>query len=335
LLTATPHSGDDEAFHRLLGLLDPAFAVLAQSIGPARDRLRARLAQHFVQRRRPDIAEWQDGTTFARRQSKELTYLLTGAWELLFSAVLDYCASVVAAAAGDTRRQRLNFWGTLALMRCVSSSPAAAVQALRTRVTSEVRQADGADDDVRLRVFDGAADTLPDDDVEPTTPGDDADLSRLIRMAEGLTGKSGDPKLQLLLTHLDELLAEGFHPVVFCRYIATAHYLGRHLREKLKNALPLIVLDVVTGELTSAEREQRIDELGKADSRLLVATDCLSEGINLQQHFDAVVHYDLSWNPTRHEQREGRVDRLASAVRWCARRCSTAPITRSTAPCST
>ena len=43
---------------------------------------------------------------------------------------------------------------------------------------------------------------------------------------------------------------------------------------------------------------------------MLVATDCLSEGINLQDHFDAVLHYDLSWNPTRHEQREGRVDRF-------------------------
>ena len=42
---------------------------------------------------------------------------------------------------------------------------------------------------------------------------------------------------------------------------------------------------------------------------MLVCTDCLTEGINLQEHFDAVVHYDLAWNPTRHEQREGRVDR--------------------------
>ena len=41
-----------------------------------------------------------------------------------------------------------------------------------------------------------------------------------------------------------------------------------------------------------------------------MATDCLSEGINLQEGFDAVVHYDLAWNPTRHEQREGRVDRF-------------------------
>lgn len=43
---------------------------------------------------------------------------------------------------------------------------------------------------------------------------------------------------------------------------------------------------------------------------MLVATDCLSEGVNLQDAFSAVVHYDLAWNPTRHEQREGRVDRF-------------------------
>jgi Helicase conserved C-terminal domain len=49
--------------------------------------------------------------------------------------------------------------------------------------------------------------------------------------------------------------------------------------------------------------------LGEHPRRVLVSTDCLSEGINLQDLFDAVLHYDLSWNPTRHEQREGRVDR--------------------------
>ena len=47
-----------------------------------------------------------------------------------------------------------------------------------------------------------------------------------------------------------------------------------------------------------------------ATRRVLVCTDCLSEGINLQEKFDAVIHYDLSWNPTRHEQRDGRVDRF-------------------------
>jgi hypothetical protein len=71
-----------------------------------------------------------------------------------------------------------------------------------------------------------------------------------------------------------------------------------------------VTVDVVTGELTSDERKEKVELLGEAERRVLVATDCLSEGINLQEHLDAVVHYDLSWNPTRHEQREGRVDRF-------------------------
>lgn len=303
LLTATPHSGDEAAFFRLLGLLDRDFEKLAEATGAERDRLRERLSRHFVQRRRPDIAEWREGDLFPRRETKELTYKLTGAWEQFFEAVLDYCAAVVESAGGDERRQRLDFWGTLALMRCVASSPAAAAQALRTRAGIE-QDEDG--ENLESRVFDGVADTLPDDDVEPPAGTDDPALNDLIAQAERLAGQSGDPKLAVLTDHLSELLTDGFNPVVFCRYIATAHYLGRQLDGKFKN----VTVDVVTGELTSDERKEKVDTLGEAERRVLIATDCLSEGVNLQEHFDAVVHYDLSWNPTRHEQREGRVDRF-------------------------
>ena len=52
-LTATPHSGDDAAFHNLLGLLEPKFAALSDMPeGDARRALREELALHFVQRRR-------------------------------------------------------------------------------------------------------------------------------------------------------------------------------------------------------------------------------------------------------------------------------------------
>jgi superfamily II DNA or RNA helicase len=309
LLTATPHSGDEQAFYRLLGLLDPAFEGIAVATGDERARLRERLSQHFVQRRRPDIAEWKEGELFPRREIKELTYRLTGAWEKFFEAVLDYCATVVEAAGPDETRQRLNFWGTLALMRCVASSPAAAVQALRTRAGM-----DSAAPDQELleeRIFDGVADSLPDDDVEPPVASDDPALSKLIAQAEQLIGQAGDPKLKLLTDHLGQLIKDGFNPVVFCRYIATAHYLGRHLQGRFEG----VTIEVVTGELTSGERKEKVDLLGDAEHRLLIATDCLSEGINLQQHLDAVVHYDLSWNPTRHEQREGRVDRFGQLAR--------------------
>jgi hypothetical protein len=46
----------------------------------------------------------------------------------------------------------------------------------------------------------------------------------------------------------------------------------------------------------------------------MVATDCLSEGVNLQEHFTAVIHYDLPWNPNRLEQREGRIDRYGQTA---------------------
>ena len=303
MLTATPHSGDEAAFFRLLGLIDRDFERLAEATGAERDGLRERLSRHFVQRRRPDIAEWNEGNLFPRRETKELTYKLTGGWEQFFEAVLDYCAAVVDSAGADERRQRLNFWGTLALMRCVASSPAAAGRALRTRAGIEQNE---DIDSLERHVFDGAADALPDDDVEPPAGTDDPALIDLIAQAERLTGQSGDPKLKVLTDHLSELIADGFNPVVFCRYIATAHYLGRQLEGKFKN----VTVGVVTGEITSDERKEKVDLLGDAERRVLIATDCLSEGVNLQEHFDAVVHYDLSWNPTRHEQREGRVDRF-------------------------
>ncbi|MDP2316548.1 MAG: helicase-related protein [Pseudomonadota bacterium] len=308
LLTATPHSGDEAAFYRLLGLLDRDFQHIPDVSPAERDRLRDRLSRHFVQRRRPDIAEWNEHNLFPRRETTEVTYRLTGDWERFFGAVLDYCRTIVEQAGDDERRQRMNFFSTLALMRCVGSSPAAAVLALRTRAgLLENEEAD----ELRERVFDGAADALSDDDIEPpasldTGTIDSAAVLSLILQAEQLVSQSGDPKLDQLTKHLQRLVDDGFNPVVFCRYIATAHYLGRHLATRFKG----VTVGVVTGENASEERREKVDTLVEAERRLLIATDCLSEGVNLQAGFDAVVHYDLSWNPTRHEQREGRVDRF-------------------------
>lgn len=308
LLTATPHSGDQEAFYNLLALLKPEFSALATAGGDSKDALREALALHFVQRRRADLAEWQDNRLFPRRLTSEETYRLDGAGEAFFQHVLDYCREVVARAGDDERRQRLNFWGTLALMRCVGSSPAAAVQALRTRLAN-LAEADATTlDALREQVFDGSESDLALDDVAPPADSGDPALVALLREAEQLVAGGDDPKLKLLTKHLKGLIKDGFNPVVFCRYIATARYLGATLVESLSKSL---AIDVVTGELVPEEREHRVAVLSASEGqRLLIATDCLSEGINLQDGFDAVVHYDLSWNPTRHEQREGRVDRF-------------------------
>lgn len=310
LLTATPHSGDDAAFYRLLGLLSPEFERLAEVTGSERERLRERLASHFVQRKRPDIAEWREGDIFPTRESNEITYRLTGEWESFFNNVLDYCAEIVEAGAGDERRERLNFWSTLALLRCAGSSPVAATMALRTRAGEELGEE--AREELLDRIFDGEVDALVEDDVEPPVGSDDPALRRLVAQAERLAGQTGDPKLNALSHEVARLVKDGFRVVVFCRFIATAHYVGRHIGESLSGA----TVRVVTGEMAPEEREERISQMCVTEGpRVLVATDCLSEGINLQEHFNAVVHYDLSWNPTRHEQREGRVDRFGQPSR--------------------
>jgi len=320
LLTATPHSGDENAFYNLLGLLRSEFTALKDLPPGARTDLRDELSRHFVQRRRPDIAEWQDTSMFPDRKTTEVTYRLTGAWGQLFNDVLAYARELVERAEGRAlREQRMNWWAALALLRCISSSPAAAVNALRTRLNGAIAM--GEDRELTLedidqqgeeRVLDGLDDALSTDDIEPAAQTEDtARLHELIVAAERLAGPDNDPKLEKLQAHLQGLLKEGFLPVVFCRYIATAHYLADFLRAKFKD----VTIKAVTGEFTPGEREAAVDELGDSDKRILVATDCLSEGINLQNLFTAVVHYDLSWNPTRHEQREGRVDRFGQKAR--------------------
>jgi len=324
LLTATPHSGDEDAFFNLLGLLNPEFQALKDLSPDARRPLREQLANHFVQRRRPDIEEWNDRNVFPERLSAEVTYRLTGEWGRLFEDVLDYARDLVERAEGQGQlQQRMSWWAALALLRCISSSPAAAVNALRTRLLATDSSVDAAAGDIGLileeaeelgreRVLDGVEDDLTTQDIEPGARTEDSPrLALLIERANGLAGPSNDPKLAKLISHIRELVVGGFQPVVFCRYIATAHYVAEHLRAAFSDHL----VSAVTGELTPAEREIAVEAMAEADRRILVATDCLSEGINLQNLFTAVVHYDLSWNPTRHEQREGRVDRFGQKAR--------------------
>jgi superfamily II DNA or RNA helicase len=324
-LTATPHSGDEDAFYNLLGLLNPKFHDLREALGEDRDQLREQLALHFVQRRRPDIAEWKDDTVFPDRHTKEIAYKLTGEWGVLFDAVLSYARQMVKRAEGQKLlQQRMSWWAALALLRCISSSPAAAANALRTRLKaveglSEDQQVKELEERSADSVLDGfSEDLLSVEEVEPAGIVEDAtreedifELTSLIEKSESLRGQSKDPKLACLIDELNRTVKEGFSPVVFCRYIATAHYVGEEL-QKIFGKSGYIVT-VITGELTSEEREEKVYSLVENEKRILVATDCLSEGVNLQDVFDAVVHYDLSWNPTRHEQREGRVDRFLQA----------------------
>lgn len=327
LCTATPHSGVESAFYSLLGLLNPEFASITEGLGGQQhEQLRRRIARHFVQRRRGDVVAFSsERTDFPTRTASELPYTMSPAYRALLDRVLDYATEMVRSSQGATRfQQRVRWWAALALLRCVGSSPLAAAAALRTRAGG-AGESEGNVSEIDERglrsVFDQESsesadedDAVPGADTIAAEAPDTRERRRLLEMARDAERLAGDDdrKLTRLATEVEALLNEGFSPIVFCRYIATADYVAGELGHRLnRRGRPPVTVESVTGVLPPEVRRQRVDLLGESARRVLVATDCLSEGIDLQQHFDAVVHYDLSWNPTRHEQRDGRVDRYA------------------------
>lgn len=146
-----------------------------------------------------------------------------------------------------------------------------------------------------------------------------ADLAILEGLACRLAGLRGDPKVEALRTLLAGQLA-GHKVLVFSEFRDTARHLWRSLRERggvglidgsgaflghgrCPRRLVLERFAPRSNGVPEPPSHERVD--------LLIATDVLAEGLNLQ---DAghVVSYDLPWNPVRLIQRVGRIDRLGS-----------------------
>ena len=106
-------------------------------------------------------------------------------------------------------------------------------------------------------------------------------LLELSKEAEALVGKN-DSKLLKATRLIQELVKEGFNPIVFCRFIHTAEYVAEHLAKALPKTVEVVS---ITGLLAPSDREARISDLQGDKQHVLVCTDCLSEGINLQEHF--------------------------------------------------
>jgi len=330
LVTATPHSGNRGAFRSLIGLLNPAFEGLPEE-ERIDERTRRELALHLVQRRRDDLRrEFPDEVgSFPNRfdlPEEQGRYRLSAPYLELMREAITWAQETVRDESGGRHHQRIRYWSALGLLRSLASSPAAAAATLRSRAAaagaSSVEEADLAG---RRLVLD--QDDTDDEGRVDTSPGADGgdvvavgesvsrrSRQRLLAMAEqadALANMKSDAKLSHATALIKQLLSDGFNPIVFCRFIDTADYVAEHLADALPKQTVVIS---VTGRLASEERVRRIGELESFDSRVLVATDCLSEGINLQKLFNAVVHYDLPWNPTRLEQREGRADRFGQTA---------------------
>ena len=157
-------------------------------------------------------------------------------------------------------------------------------------------------------------------DIEGLREAVHADLKALVEVLEGLSCEREDSKLQTLKKLLASDGLKGHKIVVFSYFKDTARYIFRHL-EKDK-ALSGRRLDIVDSDVKPDERKKKIlrfapkgnkveNLLPGEDIDILISTDVLSEGQNLQDA-DVIINYDLHWNPVRMVQRVGRLDRLGS-----------------------
>ncbi|HCN85235.1 MAG TPA: helicase, partial [Sphingobacteriaceae bacterium] len=313
LLTATPHSGKDGEFKSLLGLVNTEFE--SYDFTDLTTSEKRKVAAYFIQRKRKNIEKWLgEETPFPKRTMEELPYTLSMVSEYyqLYQEVLKFARGISTEGVSENKA-RIKYFAALSLLRGVMSSPATGFEMLQRRKAKIADNGEVTDEEVKdnpiVEKWDEQSDSEQIEIIERAglTDSEWDTLNRLSKKAAGLICIDKDNKVKRGLEQIKIWINKGQSPIVFCRFIATAQYVAKILKENLPKDVDV---RAITSELSDEERREKIDEMAKSPKRILVATDCLSEGINLQDKFNAILHYDLPWNPNRLEQREGRVDRF-------------------------
>ncbi len=163
---------------------------------------------------------------------------------------------------------------------------------------------------------------------------DQEELKMLLLMLGDIT-PAHDSKLQTLIADLKEKFTkpinEGNRKVlIFTAFADTANYLYKNLAERIKADCGLnvaLITGTTEGKCTiprfqctfnnvltffsPLSKDKAAISSSKEEIDVLIATDCISEGQNLQD-CDELINYDIHWNPVRIIQRFGRIDRIGS-----------------------
>jgi len=345
LLTATPHNGYTDTFASLLSMLDCGIVS-----GPVHEpQINRTVAQdHVCQRRRKDVVDWfrahaSEVNPFPTRDQKEVAVDLEFPEErAILNEVEDYGSRLLDLARKDDRVEvrTMARWVILHLHRRGLSSPHALRISLRNRlqriedkIQSEDERPEQAVSVMQAKAValdEEGGEDLSDEEaskrVDQVVYGSLSVLEReaqhlrtLIEHARSVT-PTRDSKLRELTKkdgYLDSAMRGVYGPrkvLIFTRYKDTLDYLVREIPKRLKNT-ESSNLFAVYGDLNEKQRREVMDAFIEADKGVLVATDCISEGVNLQHMANQVIHYELPWNPNRLEQRNGRVDRYGQPER--------------------
>jgi len=144
-------------------------------------------------------------------------------------------------------------------------------------------------------------------------------LAEMAEVADAARGVA-DPRIRILVTWIEQNLCPGWkgwndHRVlIFTEYTDTKRYLEQQLRAATAKADPennrIATFHGGMGDATRQELKQAFNgSPAKYPIRILIATDAAREGVNFQNHCADLFHFDVPWNPSRMEQRNGRIDR--------------------------
>lgn len=326
-LTATPHNGYTESFTSLLELLDDQ--RFARNILPEEKRL----SQVMIRRLKSDLVDAQGNPLYARRTLHALEVLYTAEEREIHRKLDDYCASREkdAGKAG-------NGFGTAFVNRLLKkrllSSPAAFASTIEKHISSlsEARPAkpDTMADRILYKAILKADEDYADDrEVEnaqaeaveeatrrasPLTAEQRGMLDELRAWAQRARNQA-DSKAKAILDWLAANLKpggqwNGRRVILFTEYRTTHQWIHQILASHGFGGEHLAQLH---GGLSQEEREpiKAAFQASPQDSpvRILLATDAASEGIDLQNHCNRLIHLEIPYNPNVMEQRNGRIDR--------------------------
>ena len=307
LLSATPHQGKRDAFHRLVSLID------AQAFPDVESVTRERV-EPFVIRNEKRQAVDQRGRPIFKPRRTELVPIL---WEerhveqrLLYEAVTNYVREGYNQAVRE-KRTHVAFL-MLLLQRLVASSTRAIRTSLQRRL--EVLRAPQE----QLPLFpilseEDWADLDGQDQMETllssrlrALKNEQEEVRLLIEAAARSEAQGPDTKAESLLDRIYQLQADegdsNLKVIVFTEFVPTQQMLHEFLTDRR------FTVALLNGSMDMEERIRAQNTFAR-DARILISTEAGGEGLNLQ-FCHVVVNYDLPWNPMRIEQRIGRVDRI-------------------------
>jgi len=336
LLTATPHHGDEDKFGHFLRLIDPDLFPEPHHLENQAANLRKdvfRLGKDSpwaIRRLKEDLKDIHGRRLFPDRHARTVTFQLNQEEYALYKSVAAYINEFIPQQTGQ-KRSSAALTRTVLQRRLVSST-CAIHESLKRRLQKQEdlwKELESLDPAARARRLGMLNRSMPDaevdeddlDDaerdnlVEGYTEAQEQDtlrreisaLKELVEQARRVRENASDSKLAALRKCLEDAqfaeLRDGRGKLlIFTEHRDTLVYLREHLQRWGYTTCE------IHGGMNPHERKQA-QEVFRTGAQVCVATEAAGEGINLQ-FCHLMINYDLPWNPTRLEQRLGRIHRI-------------------------